>query len=291
VKRERATRLLEEMLGRVAEGGEGYISLIEEISVFGSYARGAPEPGDIDLAVEYGRDEKSGHALVRALAEGRDWTVPYRQALAGHRRGFQFVLGQSDRLRKEGYELVPLWHKGESLSTALERLHAIELIQGAGRAERDAMLPAFEGLDRYLPLPIRKAIVELVETGAIGIERIELGESAVEHPKVRRLLEIRTPNPGIARRVRQVGLSWFERQGIDPLCVAAGDGLLSHEPEKHQLSWTVARLNHLPGWLREHGKHGIWLAVVNPSKRAVLLALKITLGDPRKLPDRPYLLG
>jgi predicted nucleotidyltransferase len=291
VKRERATHLLKEMLGRVTAGGTRHLDLVEAISVFGSYARGASEPGDVDVAVEYGRDEVSGHEVVRALAEGRDWTVPYRKALAGRRRGYQFVFGQTERLHNDGFDPILLWRKGEALDAALERLHAIEVDFSAGPAARDAMLPEFEGLDKHLHLPVRRPIVALVESGAIQIERITLEPGTVKHPKARRLIDIRTPNPGVARRVREEGLAWFERQGIDPLTVAAGDRLLRRQPEEHQLSWTLARLNHLPGWFHEVPNDGIWLAIVNPTARAPLTGLKITLANRGKLPEERHLVG
>jgi len=52
LKRDRATQLLEEILGHLVTGGE-WLDLVDDVYVFGSYARGAPEPGDIDIAVEY----------------------------------------------------------------------------------------------------------------------------------------------------------------------------------------------------------------------------------------------
>jgi hypothetical protein len=45
-----------------------------------------------------------------------------------------------------------LWHKGDTLQTALERLNAIQPDPAAGRALREAMLPEFEGLDQWIPL-------------------------------------------------------------------------------------------------------------------------------------------
>jgi hypothetical protein len=44
VKRERATRLLVDMITRL-EGGAWPLGLVEEVYAFGSYVRGALEPG------------------------------------------------------------------------------------------------------------------------------------------------------------------------------------------------------------------------------------------------------
>lgn len=36
------------------------------------------------------------------------------------------------------------------------------------------MIEQFEGLDRWIPLPVRARLVEMVTAGAIGIHRVEL---------------------------------------------------------------------------------------------------------------------
>ncbi|WP_406426572.1 nucleotidyltransferase domain-containing protein [Streptomyces sp. NBC_00147] len=48
MKGARATQLLHHMIDRLEQGGWP-LNLVEEIYVFGSYARGALEPGDVDL--------------------------------------------------------------------------------------------------------------------------------------------------------------------------------------------------------------------------------------------------
>ncbi|WP_217161952.1 nucleotidyltransferase domain-containing protein [Streptomyces sp. AC512_CC834] len=48
MKRARATSLLNDMLDRLEEGGWP-LDLVDEILVFGSYARGVLEPADVDV--------------------------------------------------------------------------------------------------------------------------------------------------------------------------------------------------------------------------------------------------
>lgn len=48
-----ATELLIEMLRRSDAGGTWQLDVIQELHLFGSYARGAPEPGDVDVIVEF----------------------------------------------------------------------------------------------------------------------------------------------------------------------------------------------------------------------------------------------
>lgn len=52
--------------------------------------------------------------------------------------------------------MVLLWHKGDTLQTALKRLNAIQPDPTARRAPREAMLPEFEGLDQWIPLAFRE---------------------------------------------------------------------------------------------------------------------------------------
>lgn len=50
MKRERATRMLADMITRL-EDGAWPLGLVEEVYVFGSYARGALEPNDVDVVI------------------------------------------------------------------------------------------------------------------------------------------------------------------------------------------------------------------------------------------------
>lgn len=71
MKRDVATDALAAMLANVAAGGR-FVELVESIYVFGSYARGALEPGDIDVYVERGHAQWWGsYAATRLLAGKR----------------------------------------------------------------------------------------------------------------------------------------------------------------------------------------------------------------------------
>ncbi|MEV0889129.1 nucleotidyltransferase domain-containing protein [Streptomyces microflavus] len=121
MKRERATRLLAEMITRL-EGAEWPLGLVEEVYVFGSYARGVLEPNDVDVVVEHGTDKRwSGDSLDVSI-NGRDSYVGMRQALRGRTRGISFQFRGRSSLLDEGFELFLLWRKGEPFSLARERL-------------------------------------------------------------------------------------------------------------------------------------------------------------------------
>lgn len=54
MKRERATQLLVEMLRvLVDQSDDPVVALINRVEVFGSYSRGASEPGDVDVNLDY----------------------------------------------------------------------------------------------------------------------------------------------------------------------------------------------------------------------------------------------
>lgn len=51
MKRSEATKRINGFLGRLVSGEGRYVSRVREVWVFGSFARGALEVGDIDVAV------------------------------------------------------------------------------------------------------------------------------------------------------------------------------------------------------------------------------------------------
>ena len=285
MKRERATALLEELLERVIAGGR-WLDLIDELYVFGSYARGALEPGDIDLAVAYTSDAEATHHFVRALAEGRDWNAPMRKALRGNRRGFEFSFQDVDRLSAElGFEPVLIYRRGDTLADAVARLRAIREDPTAGRAEREAMLPEFEGLDKHLRRPLRATLVELRELGVIAIDRVALRDDEPRDDRARGLIDRRYKSKtSRAKRAVCASVAWLEHAGCDVEETRIGDRPLRWGRKPiHMVSWTLDRFNTLPAWIRED-TGGQWLHVVNPSVSKPLAALRITVLDSSRLP-------
>ena len=142
------------MLACICAGAESPLTLVEEIHVFGSFARGALEPHDVDVAVEFTPDEEFVHDMVRSMSQGRFPYAGLRTALTGRSRGLQFQFRELENLRSEKVETLLLWRMGEKIATATARLAAIKPDPAAGRAEHDAMLPAlqgqFEGISRVL---------------------------------------------------------------------------------------------------------------------------------------------
>jgi hypothetical protein len=180
VKRERATQLVEQLLQRLdAERHAWPANLITEVYLFGSFARGAVEPHDIDVAIEMDRDDRWIAHAVQSLSSGRNPQSLIRRALVGNSRSFGFFF---DGKARADFPLTLLWRRGEAISIAAQRLHTLTPDPTATRAPRDAMLPQFEGLDRWIDRPAREHLTSAVTANAINIERFDLPDATVtEH--------------------------------------------------------------------------------------------------------------
>ncbi|MGH3763063.1 nucleotidyltransferase domain-containing protein [Actinophytocola sp.] len=69
----------------------GQPELFQSVHVFGSYARGAFDPGDVDVAVDIDRDDRWRQHFISSLANGRDPYPVLRVALRGRRRGIELI--------------------------------------------------------------------------------------------------------------------------------------------------------------------------------------------------------
>ncbi|MFE7272420.1 nucleotidyltransferase domain-containing protein [Streptomyces sp. NPDC057623] len=284
MKRERATELLHEMLDRLEEGDRP-LDLVDEVYVFGSYARGALEPGDLDVAVVHHTDTEFTEDVVGAIIYGRDPMAGMKRALKGNRRGFQFQFNQNDRL-PEGSEPQLLWKRGDTRATAEERLQAMTADPEAGRASRDAIIEQFDGLDRWMPLPVRVRLVELRNAGAIEISRIQLPADDPTHPAALAALGRRWKPDSPLRRAAAAAVRYTEDTGMSPPSVWVQGQPLDHRRDQYgagalwiNLGWY--HFDQLVFRLREGAQS---LEVVRPTRTQPLHALHITVLDIAALP-------
>jgi len=289
-----ATSLLEELLRRVTAGDGGWpLELVDEVRVFGSYLRGALQSHDIDVDVDYSPDERWHEEALARLLYGRDPEVPLRRALIGTARSIQLTC----RLHKEApeIEMLTLWRRGDTLEQALDRLHAIRPDSTAGRAERDAMLPAFEGLDRWLDRPVRGRLAQLVEAGAIAITQVELPDAELDDLRdedAQWAIERRWADDSPLRRAAIAALAYLEARGISPQLVHLhGQDIAPSTPEEEGNVTRVVRaetpyivslqcryLRAMPRLLIE-APGGAWIEIPRPTRRQPLLALWISALD------------
>ena len=147
--------------------------------MFGSFARGALEPHAVDIDVEHAVDKRWAEHFAACVAYGRNPNSVLKRPLTAGHRGCEFQFNYRGRAN---FEMTPLWRRGDTLEVALGRVAAIQLDPEARRAPREAMLPEFEGLDRWIPLPLRQALIRAVSEEAITIERIVLPDGRAVHP-------------------------------------------------------------------------------------------------------------
>ena len=217
MNRERAIDLAEHLLQNLDDGqGTWPLSLVTAVYVFGSFARGALTPGDLDIDVEKTSDQQWSTHFMRSLSSGRDPSIPLRKALTTRRRGYQFVFQYQDMDGRD-FEMTLLWKRGDTLDAAMKRLHAIQADPAAARAERDSMLPEFEGIDDWIPRPHRESLRAAVSSGAIRIERLVLPDSPVASPVAARHIQRRWKPDSPLLRAASAVVGYWEQPGSPAL--------------------------------------------------------------------------
>jgi hypothetical protein len=185
VKRERATRLLADMITRLEDGGWP-LGLVEEVYVFGSYARGALEPNDVDVVIEHGTDKRWLGESLDASINGRDSYVGMRQALRGRTRGDLLPVPWSQQPVGRGLRVVLALAEGRAFFLARERLTSLTADPEAGPAPRDHMITEFEGLESPVPRPARIELFGRHVKGRISITPLRLMDGELKDPEVAR---------------------------------------------------------------------------------------------------------
>src|ERR687897_2673743 len=105
MKRSEATRRISGLLGRVVSGEGRYVSRVREVWIFGSYARGALEVGDIDVAVEFDQTkDEAGRWFATLMAGGFVHLGALRRELRGNQRALEIHFNELDDLRKQDFE-------------------------------------------------------------------------------------------------------------------------------------------------------------------------------------------
>lgn len=181
-----------------------------------------------------------------------------------------------------GFPLTVRWRRGDSLDLALQRLHAIAVDVTAGRAPRDAMLPQFEGLDRWIPQPYRERPTEAIATGAITLHRLELSDVPVADRAAQGHLHRRwgltSPLYGAGHAV----LAHFEQRGIDLAQVHLHGRDIAGRDTPYFAGFALRYFPSIPVCLSH--RHGVeWIDVIHPTRALPMVALQIR-------PARPDLL-
>jgi hypothetical protein len=213
VRRDRATELLIEMLRRLDAGGGWQLDVVQELYLFGSYARGALDPGDVDVAVEFDHEhpEWKQHFLT-SFSYGGDPHATLRTALRGRVRPLSLVFG------RDGHGDIPmmlLWRRGDALEEVIDRVMSIRVDAAAGRAERDTLPGYLRNLGDKLPRFLRQELVALVDDGVIEIQEVDLPEGRPSVTWIDEFVDRRWAATSPLRRAALAVLAHWERQGVD----------------------------------------------------------------------------
>lgn len=219
-----------EALERVAAGDGRYLPRVREVWVFGSYARGALEVGDVDLAVAFDQaTDEAGRWFVMALAGGFDHRAALKRELRGKQRVLELHLNELDDLRKEGFDPELLWRRGESFETARARLHAVAPDATAGRAARDTVHPLLAEVEKLIPRPARQEFSLLMWAGWLDAKLVDLPARKATSRVTQRRFQQQWSESNPRRRAAHAVASYLEAGGIAPL--SAGGTLYSDQRE------------------------------------------------------------
>lgn len=281
MKRQHATQLLQELLTRATSDDTWPTNLVRSVHVFGSYARGALNPSDVDVAIDFERDVRWAHHLVNSLSASRDPFTILRMALRGRRRGLELLFERNSG----GYDDIPMtliWERGESLTVALNRLIAIPEDPDATRAPREAMIPCFEGLEDHLPLFVRESFIELVNDGTISIEQITLPDVEIDDPEIHSQINWRWKEGSPLKRAAHAVLGHLESRGVDLHAVHLHGEDLDETATPYYAAFQLRYVRALPWCFTEHG--GIeWIEVPKPTRSKPTIALRVQLLDRDKM--------
>jgi hypothetical protein len=280
--------LTEDVLERlIARQSEWPLRLVREVYVFGSFARGAQQPGDVDLNVEFDHDDEQWTSTwLESLSHGGNPHRVFTQPLVGRKRSVRFLF---DGRKRTDFDMTLLWRHGDDLQMALARLHAIEEDPDAGRAPRHAMLPQFEGMEEWLSRSTREYLVEAIGKGALRVERLVLKDEDLDDRLVAEHVNERwSPNSPLRRAACAV-FGYLIDRGIDPAHVHLHGRDVRDPVTPYFAGFSMRYLRAMPRCLTVHGGKE-WIEVVHPTRRGELLALRIlpvSTESLEKIPGRP----
>jgi hypothetical protein len=292
VNRDRATQILSRILATIDGGGVPV--RIDGVWVFGSYARGALEPGDIDLIIVHEKMNEALRAELQAEAKtkGLDWTRELYYPARRHRGMI------TSPLRKPGEKVDILlgWSLDEVLShySTAKNGRLVRLWTPERRDWRAALAsitpdPTATRAPRREFIACKRAGCSLqemqrltawIERGAVVVERVQQPELPVKlcaegHERVELLVSLSYFGKA-ARECVPLGAWWLERHGCKWIGGERGE-LNNKEPwpslKRPTLRVTFGTLH--PGRIA-------WF-LDQPEAEAVAHVLHVKKDEPREL--------
>jgi hypothetical protein len=230
VKRSEATKRIEGLLARVVKSEGRYLPRVCEVWISGSYARGALEVGDVDLAVEFDQTkDEAGVWFATLMAGGFDHLGALRRELRGNQRVLEIHFNELEDLRKERFEPRLLWRRGDSLDEAHAQLGALGPDASAQRAARDTIHPLLANVEKLIPRPARQEFSLFMWAGWLDAKLVELPPEQTASAVTRRRFAERWSESNPRFRAAHAVASYLEGEGVAPL--SAGETLYSDERE------------------------------------------------------------
>jgi predicted nucleotidyltransferase len=225
-----ATKRVGGLVERVVNGEGCYLPRVREVWIFGSYARGALEVGDVDLAVEFDQTkDEAGRWFATLMAGGFDHLGALRRELRGNQRVLELHFNELDDLRKEGFEPRLLWQRGDSLEEARARLAALAPDASARRGTRDTVHPLLAEVEKLIPRPARQEFALFAWAGWLDAKLVELPPRQAASAVTRRRFAEQWSQSNPRFRAAHAAACYLEREGIAPL--SAGGTVYSDERE------------------------------------------------------------
>lgn len=318
VPRARAVKKLEDVLRHAASGDQA-LSGLRELWVFGSFARGARQVGDVDLYLladesrsvqQFGLDVFygdrpfakqfkalgcSGASMVSiqphpVFDEPRDPASPERLATLSASERSDVVPTQEPVIAHivTGEPLAGpfhlLWARGDRLEWALDRLHALPEVEDAGRHERTCTVPLLDDLASKISLPTAFQLAAQVRKGNVTVDAF-LVQPADAPPEARRPLETRYRNrlnPEVISPRMLAGAATLRHlvdEGVDLRQVRFVDGYLTTD---HEAARVFVDFNVFQLYRAASGSYdtGHRLIVVWPNgRRGPWLAVEVTVKN------------
>src|SRR6266545_972752 len=230
MRRFEATKRIGGLVERLVDGDGRCLGRVREVWIFGSYARGALEVGDVDLAVEFDQTkDEAGRWFATRLAGGFDHLGVLRRELRGNQRALEIHFNELEDLRKEGFEPWLLWRRGDSLEETNARLAALAPDESAQRAARDTVHPLLADVEKLIPRPARQEFSLLVWAGWLEAKLVELPPQRAANAVTRRRFAEQWSESNPRFRAAHAAASYLEREGVAQL--SAGGTVYSDERE------------------------------------------------------------
>ena len=265
-----------------------YPGAIGEVWVFGSFARGAPDVGDVDLAIELDRNSDDFRALL-SNEQLFTWEAVIKRELFGRQRIFSSQFDQLPHLREHFAEdvWILLYAAGDSASVVTSRIDGIVIDANATRAPRPAPPAELGPHAEDIPVADREVLIDLMARGLLTIEPVDIPVVEKLPPKLRTMINewwdvggTRHHQVSVAatylhqngtRQIQVQRDSWAPLKGVGPI---TGATIGSHAPS------TVVRI------LANNPVGTRWLMLCKTPKRDAWGGWICSTPDPKELGDR-----